>query len=212
MTTYNRVRVATVNDDFTDRQTNLPLVARVADVMLTQENKHDDVRRLLPEGWLSWQDLSSASTRGSAVCWLPEVFRRGSSDQRIAARGRGILPRRLTVVHGRVGKAPVTFIACHRPLKRTGLQRAFDRVLALYCTLLRWRRRFVVIGLDANERQPNRLAHRCGLRWVAPNRRSIDGLLISPAIRPRPAKALPKWTSDHHPVLVYLDIPNRSRL
>lgn len=103
MTKTVLLRVATVNDDFTDRASNLPIVARYADVMLTQENKHDNVASLLDDEWAVEQNMASASTRGSAVCWRPEVFRRGSSAQRVAARGRGILPRRLTIVHGRVG-------------------------------------------------------------------------------------------------------------
>lgn len=202
-----RLTVATVNDDFTDRVSNLLWVARRSDVLLTQENKRDTVRRLLPVAWGVHQVTTSASTRGSAVAWRQSLVKAAFFDQRIAARGRGILPRRMTIVHGRVvaNWTPITLIACHRPLKRTRLQPMFDRTLAVYCTVLRRLGRVTVIGLDANQRNPKRLAHRCGLKWVAPDG-SIDGFLVTKTVKVEAVWRLPKGSSDHHPVVAELVI------
>ena len=209
------VRIATVNDDFTDRKTNIPLVTRFADIILTQENKHDNVHTLVPAGWSVHQVRRNASTRGSAVAWRTnKPFRKASVDQKLAVRGRGILPRYMTIAHGRIGLAPVTFIATHRPPRRhKRLWRNYDLALSAYCRFLRFRGRFVIVGLDANDRTrwgQRRLAAMSGMRPVFPSR-SLDGFLVSYGMGVHPPELLPKWHSDHHPVLISINIPNRRK-
>ena len=58
----------------------------------------------------------------------------------------------------------------------------------------------VIIGMDANERNPQEMARRTGLKWVSPPG-SIDGFLVSPEVKVEKMWRLPQGASDHQPVV-----------
>ncbi len=61
--------VATVNDDFTDEKTNLPRVAKQADVLLGQETKNTKVGKELSDKFGVHQNIHRVDQAGTAVVW-----------------------------------------------------------------------------------------------------------------------------------------------
>ncbi len=196
--------VATVNDDFTDRKTNLPRIR--AGVMLVQEAKNTNIRRELGSHRGVHQDTRRDDRAGSAVVWNKkrvDVTDRGYSLA-VEPRGAGMLRRWMSWTDMKVDGATVRMISVHRPPKRfSHLWPQFDANLARF---VKQTKGPVVIGLDANERNPRALAKATGLKWVAPQG-SIDGFLVSPGVKIEKVWRLPKGSSDHHPVLARIRLP-----
>ncbi len=70
----------------------------------------------------------------------------------------------------------VRMVSVHRPPKRfSKLWPEFDRHVAAF---VKSHKGPIVIGMDANERNPQELARATGLTWHAP-KGSIDGFLTS---------------------------------
>jgi endonuclease/exonuclease/phosphatase family metal-dependent hydrolase len=194
------VTVATVNDDFTDSKTSVPRVRRSADVLLVQEAKNTRVRGELSRDTFGvHQNFKDTAQAGAAIAWKREVAHAVDSGEALAsAQGHGILARWINFTDMTIDGQRVRMISVHRPPARAkALWPEFDRHLAAF---VKRHKGPVIIGLDANQRDPQRLAHMAGLRWVAP-KGSIDGFLVSPRVHVESMWRLPKGASDHAPVV-----------
>lgn len=195
--------VATVNDDFTDRKTNLKGIK--ADVMLVQEAKNTNLRKALSDKHGVHQNVKRDDKAGSAVVWKRGEVKAGKRGYELGVepKGAGMLRRWISWTDVKVDGQNVRMVSVHRPPKRfSHLWPAFDRNLAAFVKDTKGK---IVIGMDANQQNPRAMAKRCGLKWQAP-KGSIDGFLVSPGIRVKKLWRLPKGTSDHHPVVAKLEI------
>lgn len=200
--------VATINDDFGTRRSNLPRVR--ADVMLVQEAKNENVRRLLRgRGVGVHQNTRRQDQQGTAVVWSRKVARAvdGGYAMGVRPHGRAMLNRWINWEDVVIDGTKVRMVSVHRPPARfKALWPLFDRNLARF---VRHSRVPMVIGMDANQVNPHALAKGTGLRWHAPAG-SIDGFLVSPGIKVEDLRRLPRATSDHHPVIARFTIKKRS--
>lgn len=198
--------VATVNDDFTDKKTNLKGIK--ADVMLVQEAKNTNIRRALSDKHGVHQNVRHDDKAGSAVVWKRGEVKAGDRGYALGVepRGAGMLRRWISWSDVKIDGQQVRMISVHRPPKRFAhLWPAFDANLAKFVKSTRGP---VVVGLDANQRDPRGLARATGLKWQAP-KGSIDGFLVSPGITVEKMWRLPKGTSDHHPVMARLRMSHK---
>ncbi len=196
--------VATINDDFTDGKTNLRNVngAVNPDIMLFQEAKNSNLHKEAGKGMDTNQNLKSDALAGSAVLWDTNQVKAGKGGTVLGVnppKGVGMLDRYMSFQDITVEGRQVRMISVHRPPMRfKGQWAAFDRNVAAF---VKSSKLPVIIGLDANERTPQRLAKATGLRWESPGPKSIDGFLVSPEIGVANVRRLPKGNSDHAPVV-----------
>lgn len=201
--------VATVNDDFTDRQTNLPGVK--ADVMLVQEAKNTNIDRVMSDSFGVHQNTGREDKAGSAVVWDKERVKAGQRGYELGVDpgGAAMLKRWISWTDVKVDGVKVRMVSVHRPPQRFAhLWPRFDANLAAF---VRKHQGPMVIGMDANQREPRGLERATGLKWSAP-KGSIDGFLVSAGIEVERIKRLPKRTSDHHPVVATLRIDRKRAL
>lgn len=113
-----------------------------------------------------------------------------------------MLPRYLTWSRVTLDDITPGWVATtHRPPGRYAwLWPAYDAAVAARIRAVP-RDRWVIVGIDANHPNPQRLARMAGCRWVAP-KDSIDGFLIRGPIEVASIRRLPQRNSDHHPVLL----------
>jgi len=191
--------IATVNDDFTDHKTNLHRVK--AAVVLAQETKNTNVHKVgSAEGLGVHQNLRRDDQAGTSVLWNKDRVHAGKRGYAVGVRPQGaaMLERWINFTDVSVDGAKVRMVSVHRPPKRfSRLWPDFDRNLAAF---VKRSPLPVIIGMDANQVNPRRLAHLTGLRWHAP-KGSIDGFLATRGIRFENLRTAPKGSSDHHPVL-----------
>lgn len=194
------VTVATVNDDFTDGKTSLPRVRRSAEVLLVQEAKNTRVRgELSRDRFGVHQNFKDTAQAGAAIAWKRDAVKVVDRGESLAsAQGHGIMARWMSYTDMTIDGQRVRMISVHRPPARAkALWPQFDRNLAAF---VKSHNGPVIIGMDANQRDPQKLARMAGLRWVAPQG-SIDGFLVSPRVQVEKMWRLPKGASDHHPVV-----------
>ena len=93
-----QLTIATVNDDFTDKKTRVARLNKVTDVMLVQEAKNTNIRKVLKgTGSGVHQDRSSDDRAGSAVVWDRKDARATARGMQLASKkGQGILSRWIT--------------------------------------------------------------------------------------------------------------------
>lgn len=199
--------IATVNDDFTDRKTNLRDVN--AAVVMVQEAKNTDVRKVRPgDKFGVHQNTARADQAGTAMLWDKERVKAGKRGYAVGVKPQGaqMLERWINFTDVNVDGAKVRMVSVHRPPKRFArLWPDFDRNLAAF---VKKSPLPVIIGMDANQANPRRLAHLTGLKWHAP-KGSIDGFLATRGIRFESMRTLPKGTSDHHPLKAKISIAPR---
>lgn len=189
--------VATVNDDFTDRKTNLKRVN--ADVMLVQEAKNTNLRKTMNDTFGVHQ-AAREDKAGSAVVWKKGEAKATDRGYALGVQpnGAAMLTRWMSWTDMNVDGVKVRMISVHRPPKRYArLWPAFDAHLAAFVKSTKGP---VVVGMDANQTNPQAMARRTGLKWVAPQG-SIDGFLVSPGVVVEKMRRLAKGSSDHHPVV-----------
>lgn len=200
--------VATMNDDFGTPKSNIARVKNKADVVLIQEGKRANYDKRLGEKFGVTQNTTSEARAGSAITWNKNEVKGGQRGQRIGVtpHGRAMLSRYLTYTDMKIDGAKVRMVSAHRPPARfKSLWPLFDRNLARFAKETKKAGLPIVIGMDANERNPRRLAHLAGLRWHAP-KGSIDGFLTSRDVRFEKVKELKKGSSDHQPVVATFSI------
>ena len=200
--------IATVNDDFTDDKTNLKKVK--AAVVMVQEAKNTDVRSERPNKnkFGVHQNTARDDQAGSALLWRKDRVHAGKRGYVNAVRPQGaaMLQRWISYTDVKIDGAKVRMMSVHRPPKRFArLWPDFDRNLAAF---VKKSPLPVIVGMDANQENPRRLAHLTGLRWHAPEG-SIDGFLATRGIRFESMRRLPKGASDHHPVKAKVTIAPR---
>lgn len=207
-----RLTVATCNDDWASVASNYAEVAGV-DVVLIQEGKRAKYASLVDKrtrGVL--QDTSDPAKAGSVVIWTLAMVLRQATGLTFAVKASGLLIRYLAWLRATVGGRRVLFIAGHRPPKRTAKWwHPFDLALAARVRAATTVGRLVVVGLDANEGDPQKMASLCGLVWHSTGPKHIDGFLMSKAITMSGIKLLPKGSSDHQPVVATIEIPAKSK-
>jgi hypothetical protein len=193
--------IATVNDDFTDRKTNIGRVKDRADVVMMQEAKNTHVRRAVRgDSFGVHQNVRRDDQAGTALVWRRDKAQKKDSGYEMAVRphGRAMLNRWINYTDLNVDGTTVRMVSVHRPPPRfKSLWPLFDANLAAF---VKSSKGPVVIGLDANQRDPQHLARLTGLRWHAPPG-SIDGFLVSPGVEVGKMWRLPRGSSDHNPVL-----------
>lgn len=203
----NRVglTIATVNDDFTDRKTNLHRVK--AGVVLVQEAKNTNIRKEFPNAQRFGVHQGKRDDKaGSAILWRKQD--RLSAGKRgyalgVNPQGAAMLRRWITFTDLNVNGAKVRMISVHRPPKRFArLWPDFDRNLAAF---IKSSKLPVVVGMDANQKNPRALARMTGLRWHSPAG-SIDGFLASRSVHFERTWRTAKGSSDHHPVLARITL------
>ncbi|MFO0599547.1 MAG: hypothetical protein U0228_29850 [Myxococcaceae bacterium] len=195
--------IATVNDDFATPKTNAKQVH--AGVVLMQEAKNVDLRRTLGDRFGVHQ-AKREDKAGAATFWRKQdrlkVMKRGYALG-VEPHGAKMLARWINYTDMNVNGAKVRMISVHRPpLRFRRLWPEFDRNLAAF---IKSSKLPVVVGMDANQRNPQQLARLTGLRWHAP-KGSIDGFLASRSVHFERMKELPKGSSDHHPVLARITL------
>ena len=200
--------IATLNDDYTDRFTNVRHVK--ADVVMVQEAKNVNVRDVRsPEKFGVHPNVQRPDQAGTAIIWNKQhvqAAKRGYANG-VLPQGAKMLQRWINFTDVTVDGAKVRMVSVHRPPARfKRLWHDFDRNLAAF---VKASPHPIVIGMDANERNPRRLAHLTGLRWHAPVRDSIDGFLATRGIRFEHTHRLAKGPSDHHPVVSTITVPPR---
>lgn len=199
--------IATVNDDFNTPRSNVRHVK--ADVIMVQEAKNENLHKLAKDHYGVHQNVKREDQAGSGLLWDKRVgtAKRSGYALGVTPHGAGMLTRWINYTDLKVGDAKVRMVSVHRPPARfKRLWPMFDRQLASF---VRHSKLPVVIGLDANERNPQGLAKKCGLHWSAP-KGSIDGFLVSPGISVEKVWRLPKGTSDHHPVVAKITVHKRA--
>ena len=201
--------IATMNDDFATKKSNIGRLKKRADVVMIQEGKRAHYRQRLGDSFGVMQNWKSAARAGSALTWKKDAAKAVGQGQRlgVSPHGRGMLARYISYVDMKVDGKKVRMVSVHRPPHRfRSLWPAFDRNLAAFVKDSKKKGLPVIIGLDANEKNPQGLARRTGLRWHAPSDKSIDGFLASRDVHFIKQRALAKGTSDHHPVLAHVRI------
>lgn len=219
--------IATVNDDWASAGSNLGMVVDVrdvnakaaapvdsCDVVMIQEGKRADYHKAAPPSYDVRQDASTKARAGSVL-----IHRRGGhlaltkAGWTFLVKAVGLLARylvwgRFNVVDGPARGRKLFLGSAHRPPKRAARWwHIFDAALALRCRRARRAGRLVVIGMDANQVEPERLAKMCRMVWHSIPGRCIDGFLASPQIQFVDIRELPKGTSDHHPLVATVVIP-----
>lgn len=201
--------IATVNDDFTDRRTNLKHVK--ASVILAQETTNTDVRHVLAKDtWGVHQNTHRVDQAGTSVIWKRDDAKVLHSGYAMGVRPHGVRMhnRWINWTDMKIGDQKVRMISVHRPPRRySRLWPQFDANLAAF---VRHSKLPVVIGMDANQVDPHALAKKTGLKWNAP-KGSIDGFLTSPGVRITKMWRLPKGSSDHNPVVAQIHLPPKQK-
>lgn len=219
------VEALTVNDDFTDRLTDLPalLKARRPAFLGAQETKRTKVDERIGHALGSRygvrQDRRDEGAAGVAIAWDrviarplgravddPEELGGGWLELLPAGDGllaRGVVWQDLRVRLGWVGNTRIRLASTHRPPRRNANQwPAYDTAFA------RWADDSplpVLVLMDSNEPGgPAVLSLRTGMRWRGVG---IDGALHDPHLTPRAlalhhAVSLPRRQSDHHAVSI----------
>jgi hypothetical protein len=190
--------VATDNDDFNTPRSNLRHVH--ADVVLVQEAKNEHVRKLEPKRYGVHQNTHRKDQAGTAVAWNRDRVHATKSGYRMGVEnhGRAMLNRWINFTDVTIDGQKVRMVSVHRPPARfKGLWPEFDRHLAAF---VKSSKLPTIVGMDANQANPQHLAKLTGLRWVAPDRHSIDGFLVSDTVHVEHVRRLAKNSSDHHPV------------
>ncbi|MGV3620224.1 MAG: endonuclease/exonuclease/phosphatase family protein [Archangium sp.] len=205
--------IATVNDDFTDRKSNLRDVN--ADVVMLQETKNSNLRKVRPdEKKYGVHQGRGEAKAGAAVVWKKNAATATNRGYALGVRPQGaaMLTRYISWTVLKVGDQKVRMVSVHRPPGRfSRLWADFDRNLA---TFVKRSKMPTIIGMDANQVNPRRLAHLTGLRWHAPkglhptsHKKPIDGFLATRGIKFENIRRLPRGTSDHHPVTAKITLP-----
>lgn len=196
--------IATVNDDFTDHKTNLRGVK--AAVVLAQETKNTNVHKVRSApNFGVHQNTHRDDQAGASVIWNKDRVHAGKRGYAVGVRpqGAGMLERWINFTDVNIDGAKVRMASVHRPPKRFArLWPDFDRNLAAF---VKRSPLPVIVGMDANQVNPRRLAHLTGLRWHAP-KGSIDGFLATRGIKFENLRRAPKGSSDHNPVLAKVTI------
>lgn len=208
----NRVglTIATVNDDYTDEKTNLKRLKNVG-VVMVQEAKNTNLRDEFPnEQRFGVHQAKRDDKAGSAILWKKQD--RVTAGKRgyvlgVNPQGAAMLRRWINFTDLNVNGAKVRMISVHRPPKRFArLWPDFDRNLAAF---IKSSKLPVVVGMDANQKNPQALARMTGLRWHSPTG-SIDGFLASRSVHFERTWRTPKGSSDHHPVLARITLKKNS--
>lgn len=190
--------VATVNDDFTDRKTNLKRVK--ADVILAQETKNTDVKRALKNRDVGvHQDTAHDDKQGTSVIWNKKRMGAGKRGYALGTRpqGRKMLSRWLNFTDVNIDGQKVRMVSAHRPPARfKALWPTFDKRLADF---VKGHKGPIIVGMDSNQHTHEGLEKMTGLKWQGPPG-SIDGFLVSKGIRVSDMRRLPRGSSDHQPV------------
>ncbi len=201
---------ATINDDFVTR--NRSNVHRVkADVLLVQESKFTNVRDELKHRDHRFgvhQDGSDLAHKGTAVAWDKEKMKATDSGFRLGVEpnGHAMLKRYINWTDVKIDGQTVRMVSVHRPPPRDSeLWPAFNRNLGEF---VKHTRGPIIIGTDANHKNPVNLEKATGLRWEAP-RGSIDGFLVSKDVEVSHLKRLDKGSSDHTPVKAQFRLKTR---
>lgn len=205
--------IATVNDDFTDRKSNLRSVN--ADVVMLQETKNSRLRKLRPnEDEYGVHQGKGSEKAGSAVVWKKDAATTKDRGYALGVRPQGakMLTRWISWTVLKVGDQKVRMVSVHRPPARfSRLWGDFDRNLAAF---VKRSKLPTIIGMDSNQVNPRRLAHLTGLRWHAPKgphpvsgKKPIDGFLATRGIKFENLRRLERGTSDHHPVTATITLP-----
>ncbi len=209
-----KLTIATVNDDYTDKKTRLERLNKVTDVMLVQEAKNTKIRKLLGKENGVHQDRSSEDRAGSAVVWDRKDARATKRGMQLASsKGQGVLNRWVTWVDLKVGDKKVRMVSVHRPPGYASkLWPQFDANLRAFIKQTRAAKLPLVIGMDANTESYGRFARSAGLKWHAPkgptaHGKVIDGFLASPGIKFEHLHRLNKGPSDHTPVVADIILP-----
>ena len=205
--------IATVNDDFTDKKSNLRDVN--ADVVMLQETKNSNLRKIRPnEEKYGVHQGKGPEKAGAAVVWKKDAATAKDRGYTLGVKPQGaaMLTRWISWTVLKVGDQKVRMVSVHRPPQRfSRLWGDFDRNLAKF---VKSSKMPTIIGMDANQVNPRRMAHLTGLRWHAPKGRHqvshkepIDGFLATRGIKFENLKRLPRGTSDHHPVTAKITLP-----
>ncbi|GMU60458.1 MAG: hypothetical protein AMXMBFR34_22210 [Myxococcaceae bacterium] len=202
--------VATINDDFgTPRRSNFSWVN--ADVMLGQETKFTPLRRLKDETAFGvHQNFKNRAKAGSSIVWK-KGDRIKAKDRGyvlgVRSRGAKMLSRYINWTDLKVDGRDIRMVSVHRPPWRfRRLWPQFDRALAHF---VKSRKAPIIVGLDANQHHPRRLARVTGLRWHAVGG-SIDGFLASRDVKFDTIRKLKKGSSNHHPVLARVHLARQA--
>jgi len=199
--------VATINDDFTDRKTNVPDVK--ATIKLAQEVKYTNLRKeLAKDEWGVHQNRSSLDKAGSAVVWDRDRVRATDRGLRLGVtpQGREMMTRWITWTDVVIDGVKVRVASAHRPPPRyKALWDDFDRNLAAFVKSTKVP---LIIGMDSNTKDHRRLEQVTGLRWKGPSR-DIDGFLVSPGIKVDAIREGPKRNSDHEPVIARFTVTQK---
>jgi hypothetical protein len=220
---YVEVAVATVNDDFNSPGSNVPHVARLADVVLGQEGKAEDYAALLPhDEYDVFQNTETDALAGSFIV-TRKVHEIAPGRARLiyAAPGRpDVMARYLACERVKIYDhehtrplvaAEVLFIAGHRdPRRRAELWPVWDANFRERVERAHDHKLLVIAGCDWNEHNPA-VVRNSGLHWYSVGPREIDGFAASPGISFSQLHALPKQTSDHHPIFGVARIPAMAR-
>ena len=195
------VTVATVNDDFTDRVSNLNKVKKQASVLLVQEAKNSRVRNVLGDKYGVHQDVSRSDKAGSAVAWNRKDVDVMDTGYAVGVKpnGHALLTRFMNYADMEIDGQKVRMVSVHRPPPRDSeLWPLFNKNLAEFVKNTRGP---VIIGMDANHANPVKLEKATGLRWVAPEG-SIDGFLVSDRVKLEGMHRMaPGPGRPHHPVV-----------
>lgn len=197
---------ATINDDYTDRRTNVPDVK--ATVKLVQEAKNTDLRQELSNDWGVHQNSRDPGKKGSAVVWDKDRVR--ATDRGVVLgvtpQGQKMMKRWISWTDVVIDGVKVRMASAHRPPRRFNeLWPEFDRNLARFVKSTRLP---LIIGMDSNTRDPSKMERITGLKWAG-LRRDIDGFLVSPGIRVDQIREGPRRSSDHNPVIARFRVTQR---
>lgn len=224
--------IAVLNDAWQTAGTNIGMVADTltgsdtsrtaqkatvtrADVVMIQEGKRAKYADVVnPAAYDVHQDTSSKALAGSALVYRKAApLKLTKAGWLFLVKALGILARylawgRFDVTAGGAKGRQLLLGSAHRPPKRAASWwKPFDAALALRCRRAKRSGRLVIIGMDANQVEPERLAKMCGLVWHSVKGRVIDGFLASPQIQFVEISELPKNTSDHHPLVATVVVP-----
>lgn len=214
--------VATVNDDFTTPlRSHAQHMRKKADVVLYQEGKTHDYRKLLrnEDRFGVHQNFKDEGKAGAAISWDKREVTAKNRGYRFGVDNRGekMLDRWINFVDMKVDGRMVRVATVHRPPQRfANLWKFFDQNLQRFA---KSSPHPLIIGMDANQQNPKRMAAMAGMKWVAP-KGSIDGFLVSPGIRverkengERKLWTLPEGSSKgHHPTVAkFVITPSATR-
>ncbi len=203
--------VATINDNFYTPRSNVPHVT--ADVLLAQEVKFENVDQLLGKKWGVHQDTRRLDKAGTAIAWNRDEFHHAKGTGKgyalaVRPNGHDLLNRWINYTDLDIDGRTVRMVSVHRPPKGDrALWPKFDAHLAAFVDQTRKTHKGpIIIGLDANQGNPQALADKVGLRWVAPGPKSLDGFLVSKGVDVEKIRRRPEGSSDHHPVVAKFSI------